>query len=65
MDSKIKKYRTKHKKCKWCKYHKINKICIDLPYYYTCELKDKIITWESIPRLCKWYEVKEEKKENE
>ena len=24
MDSLIKKYRLKHKKCKWCKYHKYN-----------------------------------------
>lgn len=24
MDSLIKEYRLKHKKCKWCKYHKYN-----------------------------------------
>lgn len=48
MDSKIKEYRTKHHKCKWCKYYKYNSpssripglIC---PDYETCELKDKII----------------------
>lgn len=63
MDSKIKEYRTKHKKCKWCKYYKINRIPVDPMCYYTCDLKDKIINWESLPRLCKWYELKEEKNE--
>lgn len=63
MDIKIKEYRTKHKKCKWCKYYKYNpvKAYMDIDSYYTCDLKDKIIEYSGIPRLCKWYELKEDK----
>lgn len=62
MDEKIKKYRMKHKKCKWCKYYKYNfiKAHLEINSYYTCNLKDKIIEYENISRLCKWYELKEE-----
>lgn len=65
MNNKIKEYRTKHKKCKWCKYYKYHTYseghCICS--YGECLLKDKIINWESIPRLCKWYELKEDNNE--
>lgn len=60
MDPLIKKYRTKHKKCKWCKYFKYNCAPCQLTYdWYTCELKDKIIHFEDLPRLCKYYRLKE------
>ena len=64
MDNKIKKYRIKHKKCKWCKYYKYNTYseCHWVCDYGECLLKDKIINWDSLPRLCKWYELKEEDK---
>ena len=64
MDNKIEKYRSKHKKCKWCKYYKWNskEVGIDLYCYGKCKLKDKIITFDSIPRLCKYYELKESDK---
>ena len=65
MDSKIKKYRTKHKKCKWCKYHKYNYAPCNLTAnWYTCELKDKIINI-NVFRLCKYYRLKEEEGKNE
>lgn len=64
MDEKIKEYRTKHKKCKWCKYFKYNYAPCQLTYdWYTCELKDKIIHFEDLIRLCKYYELKESKKD--
>lgn len=60
MDPLIKEYRTKHKKCKWCKYFKYNYAPCQLTYdWYTCELKDKIIHFENLPRLCKYYRLKE------
>ena len=61
MDTKIKEYRTKHKKCKWCKYYKYN-VYIHWTdcCYGECILKDKIIHYESLPRLCKYYELKED-----
>lgn len=64
MDDKIKKYRIKHKKCKWCKYYKYNSLqqCHWATCYGECTLKDKIINFDSMPRLCRYYEVKEENK---
>lgn len=56
MDSKIKKYRTKHKKCKYYKYHIYEhwtNCC-----YGECVLKDKIINYKSLLRVCKYYELK-------
>lgn len=65
MNNKIKEYRTKHKKCKWCKYHKYNspssQLYISCPDYETCELKDKIIHFTDFPNMCKYYELKEKK----
>ena len=44
MDSLTKEYRTKHKKCKWCKYFKYNYApCHLTADWCSCELKDKII----------------------
>lgn len=64
MMNKIKEYRTIHKKCKWCKYYKYYLY----PHWLTmgygkCLLKDKIINYESLPRLCKYYELKEDNNE--
>ena len=64
MMNKIKEYRTLHKKCKWCKYYKYYLY----PHWLTigygeCLLKDKIINYESLPRLCKYYELKEDNNE--
>lgn len=63
MDSLMKEYRLKHKKCKWCKYHKYNYApCHLTADWYTCELKDKIVN-VNIFRLCKYYRLKEENNE--
>lgn len=63
MDSLMKEYRLKHKKCKWCKYHKYNyATCHLTANWYTCELKDKIVN-VNIFRLCKYYRLKEENNE--
>lgn len=61
MDPVVKEYRTKHKKCKWCKYYKYHiyehwiNCC-----YGECQLKDKVISFESLARLCKYYTLKQE-----
>lgn len=64
MDETIRKYRKKHKKCKWCKYYEWNTKWVGMDYYSwgSCKLKDKSITWDSIPRLCKYYNLEEESK---
>lgn len=61
MDKKIKEYRTKHKKCKWCKFYKYHSLdcCAFVTAYSECILKDKVINFDSLPRLCKYYELKE------
>ena len=64
MMNKIKEYRTLHKKCKWCKYYRYNVYMHWTDYCYgECILKDKIINYESLPRLCKYYELKEDNNE--
>lgn len=64
MDAKIKEYRQKHHKCKWCKYYKYNSLqeCHWITPYGECVLKDKIINYDNILRLCKYYELKENEK---
>lgn len=59
--NKIINYRKKHKKCKWCKFYKYNTLeqCHWITCYGECRLKDKIINFDSMPRLCKYYEIKE------
>jgi hypothetical protein len=59
MDREIIEYRQKHPKCKWCKYYK-HHYCYD-----TCELKNKIIYFINLLRLCKYYQVEEEEEKNE
>ena len=61
IDENIKKYRKIHKKCKWCKYYRYYLY----PHWLTmgygkCLLKDKIINYESLSRLCRYYELKED-----
>ena len=65
MNEKIMKYRTKHKKFKWCKYYRYNSLaqCHWITCYGECTLKDKIINFEDIPRICRYYEVKEKNNE--
>lgn len=64
MENKIIEYRTKHKKCKWCKYYKYHLWIHYTDYCYgECLLKDKIIQNNELPRICKWYELKEDKNE--
>ena len=64
MNAKIKEYRIKHKKCKWCKYYKYHTFVHWTDYCYgECLLKDKYIGYKSLPRLCKYYELKEENKD--
>lgn len=63
MDEKVKEYRTKHKKCKFCKYCHYQSFS-DLHFansYFECELKDKIINFLDLPRLCKYYTLREKK----
>lgn len=56
IDENIIKYRTKHKRCKWCKYYHIvippYNIC---PSYYECVLKDKIINFDICAIPCRYY----------
>lgn len=67
MDKEIIEYRQKHPKCKWCKYyqHHYDEVGIDIYSYSTCELKDKIINFENMLRLCKYYQIKEEEEKDE
>lgn len=65
MDKIIREYRKKYKKCKWCKYYKWNSLqeCHWITCYGFCKLKDKIINFDSIYRLCKYYSLKEDTNE--
>lgn len=59
MDTLIKEYRTKHKKCKWCKYKEY--INPDMCYPYDkCILKDKVINYDYHAIFCKYYTLKED-----
>lgn len=60
-------YRQSHPKCKWCKWYKYNtwQDCHWITCYGECTLKDKIINYDSIPRLCQYYKVKESKNDYE
>ena len=67
MNKEILEYREKHPKCKWCRWYKYNtlKDCHWITCYGECILKDKIIHYDSILRLCKYYKVKESKNDYE
>ena len=60
-ESKVDKWRRKHKKCKWCIYHKrIEPPFMFCPSYSKCIAKDKIIN-ENIPRsFCSLFALKKE-----
>ena len=60
-ESKVDKWRRKHKKCKWCIYHKyVVPIHVCCPSYCECVAKDKIIN-EDIPRpFCSLFALKKE-----
>ena len=66
MNKEILEYRKKHPKCKWCKWYKWHSLeqCAWITCYGTCELKDKIINFDSMLRLCKYYKVKGEEKDD-
>jgi len=59
MDYKVIKYRTKHKKCKYCKYYKACEDTVGFDYYnYSmCALKDRALSFPNLRNLCKYYEV--------
>lgn len=63
MDKKIEEYRNKHKRCKWCKYYKhiIRENGIQFYSFDKCILKEKIINYPILAKVCKYYELKEEK----
>lgn len=67
MDAKIKEYRTKHKKCKWCKYYRTVERWVGVDYYLwgECVLKDKFINWEDLYNLCRYYVLDEKEKKEE
>ncbi|MDD4805049.1 MAG: hypothetical protein PHN69_07980 [Candidatus Pacebacteria bacterium] len=61
MDSAVKDYRQKHKRCKFCKWLKSNYDDYDGTFMYSeCILKDKVVNHYNISRwYCKYYEVDE------
>lgn len=68
MDEKIKKYRKKHHRCKWCKYYRYRSpstkiMGLSCPDYEECVLKDKTIHFTNIKNICLYYELKEEDNE--
>lgn len=64
MDNNIKKYRTKHPNCKWCKYYKYQSRCYGEFHWEECILKDKYIKYKNIKaKLCNYYILKESKDE--
>lgn len=59
MDINVYNYREKHKKCKYCKYFRHVEPCVPCcSGYYECKAKEKVIYFDSIPRLCSCYEVR-------
>ena len=63
IDEKVLNYRKQHKRCKYCKYLKLEVPCIDtVPAYYKCVAKDKIIRdmlpdMTNVLRFCSCYTV--------
>lgn len=60
-ESPVDKWRRKHKKCKWCIYHKfVSPPALCCPVYCECIAKDKIVD-ENIPRpFCSLFALKKE-----
>lgn len=64
MDDKTYRYRTAHKRCRYCKYleHHSRDLMFEGCYWYECTLKDKIInlwcSWKGW--ICSWYSPKED-----
>ena len=57
-------WRRRHPKCKFCKHCKLQtpsaKYGVSCPDFFSCEAKDKIITFIGLPRrFCRCFEVKE------
>ena len=60
-ESPVDKWRRKHKKCKWCIYHKfVRPPALCCPVYCECTAKDKIVN-ENAPRpFCSLFALKKE-----
>lgn len=53
-------YRTKHQKCKWCSFCKLNvpkQIGLDIGSYYTCTVKDKLIRSKELRNFCRCFDL--------
>lgn len=68
MQNKIISYRSKHPRCRYCKYLTLSKVPVACPTYisilYKCSLKDKFLYNDLSGILrkikgmrCKWFEV--------
>lgn len=65
MDIKIKEYRNKHHRCKYCKFLRYVHPPFDIACSYRkCCLKDKIIPdlflWDYRGMFCKWFDLRED-----
>jgi hypothetical protein len=59
-DWEVYNWRKKHPKCIYCKYYRARRVGIEEVIIEECAAKDKMITFNSIPRwFCKIYTVKE------
>ena len=59
-DREVYNWRKKHPKCIYCKYYSARRVGIEEVIIEECAAKDKMITFNSIPRwFCKLYKVKE------
>lgn len=62
MDSLMRDYREKHRRCKFCVYYKYHSTsCLGIPWafdYETCELKDKTLKTQLSAIFCNYYNVK-------
>lgn len=58
-DEEIKKYRLKHKRCRWCKYYKYKNFIHYTDVCLTeCLLKDNLIKTDLQAIFCKHYKLK-------
>ena len=65
MDDKVKEYRRKHKRCIYCKYRQFHPYStyygVIIKSWYECKLSNKEISFPRAIRICKYYEVDENK----
>lgn len=63
MDSNIREYRLSFTgtNCKYCKYcNLVAPRVMNVPSFYECVLRDKIIKFPCRAKLCRYYTIKEE-----